>query len=65
MLVVCAGIVPFNATTFQAQAATTSKAPVVTAKTYSKKSGRYSVKVKQGHYVNPKNLKYASKRGII
>ena len=43
----CLGVIPFNVASFQAAAETKSKAPAVTAKTYSKKAGRYTVKVKQ------------------
>lgn len=47
VLTLCLGVIPFNAASFQASAETKSKAPAVTAKTYSKKAGRYTVKVKQ------------------
>lgn len=47
ILTLCLGVIPFNVVSFQAAAETKSKAPAVTAKTYSKKAGRYTVKVKQ------------------
>lgn len=47
ILTLCLGVIPFNVASFQAAAKTKSKAPAVTAKTYSKKAGRYTVKVKQ------------------
>lgn len=47
ILTLCLGVIPFNVASFQAAAETKSKAPAVTAKTYSKKAGRYTVKVKQ------------------
>lgn len=44
ILTLCLGVIPFNVASFQAAAETKSKAPAVTAKTYSKKAGRYTVK---------------------
>lgn len=43
ILTLCLGVIPFNVASFQAAAETKSKAPAVTAKTYSKKAGRYTV----------------------
>ena len=40
ILTLCLGVIPFNVASFQAAAATKSKAPAVTAKTYSKNAGR-------------------------
>lgn len=37
ILTLCLGVIPFNVASFQAAAETKSKAPAVTAKTYSKK----------------------------
>ena len=39
ILTLCLGVIPFNVASFQAAAETKSKAPAVTAKTYSKKAG--------------------------
>ena len=43
ILTLCLGVIPFNVASFQAAAKTKSKAPAVTAKTYSKKAGRYTL----------------------
>lgn len=37
ILTLCLGVIPFNVVSFQAAAETKSKAPAVTAKTYSKR----------------------------
>ncbi|MDO4353277.1 MAG: hypothetical protein Q4D00_09180, partial [Clostridia bacterium] len=45
VLTLCFGVIPFNLELFEANAATAK--PTVKVKTYSKKAGRYTVKVKQ------------------